>query len=60
LRTFAREGRLTSQTLPSAKLYRLRQAGVIVNSTRGVYVIAPQYAVALRTLALADRVLQGF
>jgi hypothetical protein len=50
-----RHGRLTPTELSAASLQRLVQAGVLHHSARGIYIIAPRYARALRAFSAVDR-----
>lgn len=50
-----RHGRLTLTELSGASLQRLVQAGVLHHSARGIYIIAPRYARALRAFSAVDR-----
>jgi hypothetical protein len=50
-----RYGRLTPAVLSGAALQRLQNAGLLENSARGIYVVAPRYRLAFRTSRIWDR-----
>ena len=58
LRAFSLPGRVTTRTVPYAKLKRLREIGVAERIRQGVYAITPEYMDAFRALRVTDAMWQ--
>jgi hypothetical protein len=52
------DNRITTRTLPSRKLARLRRSGVLTNTRHGVYAVAPECQIAFRSLLSASLLCQ--
>jgi hypothetical protein len=59
LRSTTLDHRVTAQMLRYRKLAQLRRARVLVRTNRGIYGIAPEYALAFRCLHTVDALWQA-